>query len=97
MDWTARQIRHEEPLLYQQVADDVAAAIGAGDLSPGERIPSEFDLAAVYGVARVTVRRAMAQLRERGLVVVLQGRGTFVAGAPPRRAGEDTDGAEDEG
>jgi len=67
-----------------QVATDIEADIDAGKLSPDTRLPSEAELSQQYGVARVTVRRAIAQLRERGKVVTVHGRGTYVA-QPPRR------------
>ncbi len=47
---------------------------------PGDtRLPSEIELSQQYGVARMTVRRAVAQLRDKGLVVTVHGRGSFVA------------------
>jgi len=55
------------------------AGIAAGTLRPGVRLPAEIDLADIYGVARMTVRRAIADLRDKGEVVVLRGRGTYVA------------------
>ncbi|MFD7657024.1 GntR family transcriptional regulator [Actinosynnema sp. NPDC059797] len=64
--------------IWQQVADDLAAEIDAGDLPSGSRLPSEAELAVIYGVARMTVRRAIADLAERDKVVRLHGRGTFV-------------------
>lgn len=73
-------------LIYVAVANYVAARISAGELQPGERLEPERDLAAKYGVAYLTVRRAMQELRERGLIVTVQGRGTFVA----RDAGVET-------
>jgi DNA-binding GntR family transcriptional regulator len=42
-------------------------------------LPNELELAAIYGVARVTVRRAIHELRSEGLVVITIGRGAFVA------------------
>lgn len=67
-------------LVYVAVADHIAARIAAGELAPGARLPSERDLAAEYGVAYLTVRRAAAVLRGRGLIVTVHGRGTYVAG-----------------
>lgn len=66
--------------VYARVADHVAARIGAGELRPGARLPSERDLAAEYGVALGTARRAVQELRDRGVVVTLPAKGTFVAG-----------------
>lgn len=62
---------------YVQVANNIAVRIEAGEIT--HRLPSERDLAEEYGVAYQTVRRAMKLLRERGLIITRQGRGTFVA------------------
>jgi DNA-binding GntR family transcriptional regulator len=64
--------------LYEQVADYVEAQITSGDLKPGQKFPDMRDLAEEWGVAYQTVRRAMRELRERGLVVSRVGKGTFV-------------------
>lgn len=68
--------------LYQQVADAVQRRIEDGEFEPGQPIPSEKTLEQEYGVARGTVRRAVALLGERGLVVTIQGRGSFVKPRP---------------
>lgn len=65
--------------VYAEMADHVAARIEAGEFRPGARLPNERELAEEYGVALGTVRRAIAALRERGLVVTLPIKGTFVA------------------
>jgi GntR family transcriptional regulator len=65
-----------------QVAADIEADIDAGKLAPDTRLPSEAELAAQYGVARVSVRRAIEQLRKRGKVITFQGRGTYVTPKP---------------
>jgi GntR family transcriptional regulator len=62
-----------------QVAADLEADIDAGRLRPDTRLPNEAELSEQYGVSRVTVRRAIALLRERGKVVTVHGRGTYVA------------------
>ena len=61
-----------------QVAADIESDIDAGTYAPDTRLPSEAELSQQYGVARVTVRRAIEQLRERGKVVTVHGRGTYV-------------------
>ncbi|MDT0304853.1 winged helix-turn-helix domain-containing protein [Streptomonospora wellingtoniae] len=66
-------------LVYAALADHVVARVVAGDLVPGARLPAERDLAEEYGVAYMTVRRAMQVLRERGVVVTVHGKGTFIA------------------
>jgi DNA-binding FadR family transcriptional regulator len=58
------------------------ARIAAGDLLADTRLPGERELAAEYGVAIGTARRAVEELRERDLVVTLPGKGTYVIGAP---------------
>ncbi|MFI6485243.1 GntR family transcriptional regulator [Nonomuraea sp. NPDC050663] len=77
--------------LYRQVADLVQARIDAGELVPGDPVPSEADLVAAYGVARGTARKAIEVLRERGLVTTEQGKGTYVgpAGTPRRPRSRD--------
>ncbi|WP_051760390.1 winged helix-turn-helix domain-containing protein [Herbidospora cretacea] len=65
--------------VYARVADHIAARIAVGELMPGTRLPGERDLAAEYGVALGTVRRAIEELRDRGLVVTLPAKGTYIA------------------
>lgn len=64
-----------------QIADRLAEAIRLGLLVPGERLPAEAVLADQLGVATLTLREALAILRDRGLVVTRRGRagGSFVA------------------
>ncbi len=62
---------------YIQVADDVARRIREEEIS--YKLPAERSLAEEYGVSYITVRHAMAILRDRGLIVSIHGRGTFVA------------------
>jgi DNA-binding GntR family transcriptional regulator len=62
---------------YVQVADDVEHRINAGEIT--RKLPAERALAEEYGVSYVTVRAATKLLRERGLIITIHGRGTFVA------------------
>jgi GntR family transcriptional regulator len=64
--------------LYEQAADWVASAIESGELAHGQKLPSERDLADQWQIGYQTVRRAMRELRERGLIVSVVGKGTFV-------------------
>ncbi len=57
-----------------QAIDDICALIARGDTLPGGRLPSERELAAQFGVSRSTVRSALAQMRDEGLVEVRRGR-----------------------
>jgi GntR family transcriptional regulator len=64
--------------LYVQLADILRDDIQSGRLAVGELVPSETYLQQQHGLSRVTVRKAMALLREQGLVYTIQARGTFV-------------------
>ena len=68
--------------VWQQVADWIAGRIAAGELRPGARLEGERELAEQAGVAVGTVRRAVEDLRERGLVVTLPAKGTYIADRP---------------
>jgi DNA-binding GntR family transcriptional regulator len=78
------RINHRAPrLLWQQVYDDVLREIRSGDLAVDDRLPSEFDMAEQYGVSRDVIRRAKEELAGQGWLIVLQGRGTFIAHPTP--------------
>ena len=65
---------------YAQIVERIEAAISARELSAGDRLPPERQLAAELGVSRMTLRQALATLESRGLVTRSTGRrgGTFV-------------------
>ncbi|RVX38058.1 regulatory GntR family protein [Nonomuraea polychroma] len=65
--------------LYQQIATDLAEQIKAGEYLPRRPIPGESALVQQYGVARETVRRAMALLREQGWIYTVAQRGSYVS------------------
>lgn len=64
--------------VYVRVADQVEDEIRSGQLPHGARLPNERAMGEMYGVAPGTVRRAVRELRDRGLVVTLPNKGTFV-------------------
>jgi GntR family transcriptional regulator len=68
--------------LHDQVAAEIRRAIAEGEAKPGERLPPAGDLAAVLGVNRNTVLRALRILRDEGLLDFRRGRGVTVAGTP---------------
>jgi len=72
--------RDSATALYLQIAADLASRIGREE-GFQDRLPTEAELVARYGVSRITVRLALDHLTRRGLVVRRQGRGTFVAPA----------------
>ena len=79
-DWSQFSPVAEGPTpIYVQAADFITARITSGELAPDAKLPAERDMAELLGVAYDTVRRATALLRERGLIITVQGRGTFVA------------------
>ncbi len=80
LDDRSGRIRHDSSVpVATQVARDLEDDIKAGRIAPDTRLPSEVDLSEQYGVARMTVRRAVAQLRDKGLVITVHGRGSFAA------------------
>ena len=75
--------------LHEQVAAEIRRAIAEGEARPGERLPPARDLAAVLGVNRNTVLRALRQLRDEGLLEFRRGRGITVTGTQPQGAIHD--------
>ena len=71
----------EQPL-YRQLAAILRAQIQSGTLRPGQHLPSEATLQQTYGLARNTVRAAVALLRDEGLVITRAQRGSKVADHP---------------
>ena len=69
--------------IYVQLRDQIAAAIGRGQLAPGARLPTMREVAVSLAIDLNTVQRAYAALEKDGLVTMVQGRGSFVAAAPP--------------
>ena len=64
--------------LYTQLMEVIERQILTGDRDPGERLPTEGEMAKQFGVSIITVRHAMSGLCEKGLVERKQGKGTFV-------------------
>jgi GntR family transcriptional regulator len=74
-------IDRSDPLpLHEQVAAEVRRAIAEGEAGPGDRLPLARDLAAVLGVNRNTVLRALHLLRDEGLLEFRRGHGIKVTG-----------------
>ncbi|MBK4714527.1 MULTISPECIES: histidine utilization repressor [Tenebrionibacter/Tenebrionicola group] len=64
---------------YEKVKQAISEKIYAGVWRPHDRIPSEAELVAQFGYSRMTINRALRELTDEGLLVRLQGVGTFVA------------------
>ncbi len=79
---TGSHLRRDDPRgLSHALAVKLKADVAAGNLIPGDRVPSEAELGRTYGVSRTVVREAVSQLRAEGLVETFQGRGSFIAAA----------------
>ena len=65
--------------VYVQVADWIAGMIASGEIAPGRPLPSEAQIMGGTGIARHTARKAVAVLRDRGLVVTTPGKGSYAA------------------
>src|SRR5579863_1888906 len=65
--------------LYHQLKQIVRSEIERGMYKPGDRLPSEPELIQRYGVSRITVRQALTELENEGVVVRRHGKGTYVA------------------
>lgn len=72
--------------LSEQVAAEIRRAIAEGEAGPGDRLPLAKDLAAVMGVNKNTVIRALHLLRDEGILEFRRGRGITVAGTPEKSA-----------
>jgi GntR family transcriptional regulator len=63
---------------YRQIAEILRRRIEQGELIPNRPIPSEVQLEQEFGVARATARKAVALLREWGLITTVPGLGSYV-------------------
>lgn len=79
--------QHEGARRYVGVAREIMAAIGAGRLNPGDRLPTERELAEMTGASRPTIRDALLALELFGVVEVRPGSGSYVTPAGARRRG----------
>ena len=66
--------------IYEQIIDQIKAAIVSGELAEGEQLPSIRALANSLRVSAITTKRAYADLEAAGLIETVQGKGSFVAG-----------------
>lgn len=71
--------------LYMRVRNDLLDRINRDEYAPGMALPSENDLAKIYGTTRLTVRNALDGLVEQGLVRRIQGKCAFVCSRPAIR------------
>lgn len=69
--------------MYRRIADDLRRQIVSGELTAGEQLPTQMELVERYGVARMTVRQAIRELVNEGLVVSRRPQGLFVRDGQP--------------
>lgn len=67
---------------YIRVVDSITAQIRAGELAPGDKLPTYAQLADRFKISVTTAQTALRILRERGLVEGHQGKGTYVSERP---------------
>ena len=72
--------RNASGSLYGILYDQMVAKITSGEWKPGDQIPPELELCKIYDVSRITVRRALDEMLQKGLIRREMGRGTFVEG-----------------
>src|ERR1700722_4847829 len=77
--------------LTQQLVDMFAAAIAAGELQPGAKLPPTRELAEIAGINQLTASRCYRRLQEQGLVISAVGRGTFVRAGAAQSASDEAD------
>lgn len=81
---------NEPTPLYQLIRSSIRDGIAAGTHIPGEKLPSETELARTFGTTRTTVRQALSELVFEGLVVRRNGRGSYVSDASVVRSPIDS-------
>jgi len=70
--------------IYRQIVRQIRHAVASGTLTPGDKLPSQRELAAELVISHLTVKKAYEVLEADGLTVTARGRGTFVAEDTPR-------------
>jgi len=75
--------------LYKKIQEDIKRLIAIGKLREGDRVPSEKELSERYRVSQITSKNALVGLMEEGLLVRIQGKGTFVMSRPENAAALD--------
>jgi DNA-binding LacI/PurR family transcriptional regulator len=84
----ASEVAHRPSPKYRQILDRLARDISSGKYPPGQKLPSEAALVRQFGCSRITVGRAVRELKEQGLVERIAGSGTYVRTARQGGGGE---------
>ena len=75
--------RSDDRPKHERIAAEIRARIMAGDLPPGEQLPSTPNLVSQYGAANATIQRALAALKEEGFLVRQAGKGVYMRDRQP--------------
>jgi len=70
--------------LFERIVEQIENQILTAELKLGEQLPPERDLAEQFGVSRTAIREAIKTLRQKGLVAIEHGRGTFISNKTPQ-------------
>ncbi|MDR0759448.1 MAG: GntR family transcriptional regulator [Treponema sp.] len=82
----AAQVKPAMYPYYKHIYDHLLEQISSGKLNAGDKLPSEKELCGMFGVSRITSKKALELLAEEGLISRLPGKGSFVGGSPGRKA-----------
>ena len=63
---------------YEAIAADIRRSIEDGALKPGDKLPTVVEFCELYSVSKITVKRAIEQITEEGLITSRRGSGTYV-------------------
>lgn len=74
---------------YQVIVDQIKEDFLSGDLQPGEKLPTERELASRFNVSRTSVREALRKLEIKGVLEIKQGSGSFIKVSESHTLGED--------
>lgn len=78
-----RAIEQSAVPLHTQVRERLRERIADGSYGPSARLPTESEIGSIFGVSRITVRQALGDLQNEGVIIKVPGKGTFVARARP--------------
>ena len=76
--------------LYREIYQAIREQIASGELGPEDKLPTEDELARRYSVSKITVKKALEMLKDDGLILRVQGRGTFVRKIEPVESARET-------
>lgn len=76
-------LKYDPKSIYQRIVDEIKKSIFEGRMKPGDRLPSERELASMLEVSRASVREALKMLSSEGLVNIRHGHGVFISDQDP--------------